>query len=63
MNRQKVKDLVIEQVNPEELIDVLGLNTEQLLYHLSDIVDESVSNGHFDYLLIMNDEHEESEQT
>ena len=55
MNRHNVKELIVAQLDPEEVVDVLSLGTEQLLYHLDDVVNEAIENGLFDYLLMMHD--------
>jgi hypothetical protein len=63
MNRHELKPLILEQLDPEELVDILHLGTEQLMYHLNDVVEEAISNGVFDYLLLMDEDDEEGEQT
>lgn len=46
-----VFQLIIEKVNPEELIDVLGLDIEYLTNRLKIEVMEAVEEGDFDYVL------------
>ena len=47
----EVVQLIIEKVDPEELIDVLGLDIEYLTNRLKVEVLEAIEEGDFDYVL------------
>ena len=40
MNDQQLQQLIIDNLNPEELIEILGLSTEDLCYELNDRIEE-----------------------
>lgn len=44
------KDLILERVNPEELIDILKLDIGQLMYHLDDCIVDAIEAGEFAFL-------------
>ena len=45
-----IKELIQEQVDPDALVEILGLSTEQLMYYLDDCINEAIDNGTFSYL-------------
>lgn len=45
-----LKQRIKEQVDPDLLIELLDLNTEQLMYYLDECINEAIDNGTFSYL-------------
>lgn len=52
MYREIVIDTIKYQVDPDELVDILGLSTEDLLIHLEEQVLDAIDQGKFSYLEI-----------
>ena len=46
----QIKEMIKEQVDPDLLVELLDLNTEQLMYYLDDPINEAIDNGTFNYL-------------
>ncbi len=48
MNDVELQELIISNLNPEELVDILGLTTQDLCYELDDRITECKDK--FEYL-------------
>ncbi len=52
MYKEIIIDAIKYQVDPDELVDILGLSTEDLFIHLEEQIFDAIEQGKFSYLEI-----------